>query len=291
MMSLARRCAQSRVAPLPRARGGGGLGRIAGEPFAHVVMVELLRPEHAGQRLPLDEPHGRDPRWVPAGPRRTRPPRAARRRTPRRNPRRLRPARTRRAAAAAGSASPPGRGAGRSGAAHLVPGRPVGGIGCRRRRRSGRSRPCGSPPRGPLPNRRWVLVSFSVNSQSVAASAKKRIGGMLGMARPAPSRRIRPVSSGRGTPCFHDQVLRAQSCGSSVRSAGSGPRLVAVTRISTSSGAGLGVGDLDIEVAAVRRTGRCRAARIPGRRGRAGHSPRPGAHRETRPADTCRASA
>ena len=47
----------------------------------------------------------------------------------------------------------------------------------------------------------------------------------------------------------HDQVLRNQSVGSRCSGAGSGPRLVAVIWIRMSSGAGLGVFDLDVEVA------------------------------------------
>ena len=47
------------------------------------------------------------------------------------------------------------------------------------------------------------------------------------------------------------QVLRNHSVGSRCSGAGSGPRLCAVTRISRSVGAGLGVLDLDVEVAVV----------------------------------------
>jgi hypothetical protein len=94
------------------------------------------------------------------------------------------------------------------------------------------------PASGPLPNSRCVLVSFSVNSSSAAPSAKKRIGATLGWrAQTDPSE---PAdNSGFSVPAFHDHRFRAQSCGSRVRSAGSGPRLVAVTRISTSSGPAL----------------------------------------------------
>ncbi len=83
-----------------------------------------------------------------------------------------------------------------------------------------------------------MLVSFSVNSSSAASSAKKRIGGMSGW-RTQTDPSDPAISSGFGVPCFHDHVLRAQSCGSRVRSAASGPRLVAVTRIRMSSGAAL----------------------------------------------------
>ena len=73
MMSALLRCAQSRLRPCLRSAGGGG---CVGSPFSHsrhVVVVELLAPDHAGERLALD-----------AGARRRRACRAGRRRRTRR---------------------------------------------------------------------------------------------------------------------------------------------------------------------------------------------------------------
>ena len=48
-----------RVAPMPAAAGGGG---CRGSPFSHsrdIEIVELLAPQHSGQRLTLHQPHVR----------------------------------------------------------------------------------------------------------------------------------------------------------------------------------------------------------------------------------------
>ena len=64
-----------RSGPAPCSGGGGGLGRITLEPELDAVMVELLRPEQSGERLPLHQPlvGGRGP--ADARCRRTRRPR------------------------------------------------------------------------------------------------------------------------------------------------------------------------------------------------------------------------
>ena len=47
------RCAHSRLRPCLRLSGGGGVARVAVQPFRHVVIEELLAPDHAGEGLAL----------------------------------------------------------------------------------------------------------------------------------------------------------------------------------------------------------------------------------------------
>ena len=55
MMSALTRCVQSLSRPLLREAGGFGMAGVAGEPAAHVHVVVLLGPQHAGEGLALHE--------------------------------------------------------------------------------------------------------------------------------------------------------------------------------------------------------------------------------------------
>ena len=54
-MSLFDKCCQSRSRPRFALIGRGRLRRVALEPAAHVEIIILLRPDHAGERLSLHE--------------------------------------------------------------------------------------------------------------------------------------------------------------------------------------------------------------------------------------------
>ena len=56
MMSALFRCFHSWLRPRVRSRWRRRLAGIALQPLRHVVVEELLAPDHPGQRLPLDEP-------------------------------------------------------------------------------------------------------------------------------------------------------------------------------------------------------------------------------------------
>ncbi len=72
------------VAALEARGGRGGLGRVAGQPAGHVVVVELLAPEHPRERLAHDAGLVVGRRWRASSRRRTRRPPAAAAPRPRR---------------------------------------------------------------------------------------------------------------------------------------------------------------------------------------------------------------
>ncbi len=238
-MSALLRCGQSRVAPALAALGRRRLRGIAGEPFADVESSRTAWTT-AARRAPGAAPAARRGRRCrAAGRRRTRPPpRGARRISP-----------SNAANGAAGCAS------GRS-----------------------RSRSCARPPaamsscdvRGAfralaLRVHRAALAVHDAVVDAVLEEARRlgravepaRVGLVLAeqqlVRRRRCSQRIgvtqsfsvstdpsgRARSTGRAVPGFHDQVLRAQSCGSTCSRAASGPRFSTVIRIRMSSGAAL----------------------------------------------------
>ena len=75
MTSALSRCRQSLLRPCRRSAGGGGCAGSPSSQSAHVVVVELLGPEHPGERLALHQPARPRRRCRVAARRRTRPPR------------------------------------------------------------------------------------------------------------------------------------------------------------------------------------------------------------------------
>ena len=88
MMSALLRWSHSRLRPCLRSAGGGDLRLVALQPLRHVVVEELLAPDHSGERLALDQARVGVGKIVLDLRRRTRRLRARARRRSHRSPRR-----------------------------------------------------------------------------------------------------------------------------------------------------------------------------------------------------------
>ena len=240
-MSALLRWNQSRVAAVPAFGRRRRLRRVAREPPRDVEVVELLGPDHAGERLALHQPR------VGVGDALL----AARRRTRR-----------------------PRRPAARTTASKSANGSPAASAGRRRSRNVRRRRPGPSStwwtahfvpsptgltaPASPCDDEVVDAVlerararprpkgggRWSRSRRTAAPRRARRTGaggGDLGMARAGRRRRPPAARAARAAPRprVQDQVLRNQSCGSRCSGAASGPRFSTVTRSSRSSGAAL----------------------------------------------------
>ncbi len=144
------------------------------------------------------------------------------------------------------------------------------------------------------PGRGWPIEPVHVGL--VVAEQQSRRRARPRAASPAatgawrrPRRRTAPAAPAGGPRSPRPGVARPKLRQQRRASAASGPRLIALHPHQDVVGAGLGVLDEHVEVAALRRTRRCRAARIPAGPGRAARSPRPARSRGTPRAGTCRA--
>ena len=110
-------------------------------------------------------------------------------------------------------------------------------------------------PGGVLSQSRRTLVSFSQNNRSGAPSQISRMAGRRGRVATISPEAVRR-SIGFATPGFHDQILRAQSCGRICRWRRIGAAIGRDDFHQDVVGRRLRVGDLDIEIAvAVERAG------------------------------------
>ena len=281
------------VAAVQALRRRRRLRRIAEQPAPHVVVVELLRPQHPGERLPLH--HARVGIGDALLQRRVEliglPPPASRER---------RSKSAKRGRGRSGGAEPqadrlrPARGDGERdvGGAFACP-RAAGLIAARSPCTTKSLMPSLKKPAACDAEQPAHIGLVLAEQQLVRRlDARRRIGRHRRGARRAPCRRLAQTRRGRGMASLsRTRVLRAQSCGSTCSVAASGPRLCDRDPHQDVVRRRLGVFDRDVEIASLGRRCRCRRARIRGHARRGGGSrPRAG-RRGTPPADICRASA